>query len=86
MWDTPGSEDKHKLASLYYRCHGILLMYDITSRESFQNITQHWIPYFESCGGATAAKVLVGNKSDRDYSRVCRFLLEVSSALGGSIR
>lgn len=45
-------------------------MYDITSKESFQNLSQTWIPYFDNCGGSTAAKVLVGNKSDRDYSRV----------------
>jgi GTPase SAR1 family protein len=47
-----------------------MILYDITSRQSFQNVTQHWVPYFDSCGGSTAAKVLVGNKSDRDYSRV----------------
>merc|ERR1719408_820598 len=43
IWDTAGQEKYRSLAPLYYRgAHAALVVYDITSRESFEN-AQSWV-------------------------------------------
>lgn len=44
VWDTAGQEKYRSLAPLYYR--GVdcaILVYDITSRESFEAVKNYWI-------------------------------------------
>ena len=43
IWDTAGQERFRTLTSSYYRgAHGIILVYDITSRGSYTNVTE-WL-------------------------------------------
>jgi Ras-related protein Rab-1A len=43
LWDTAGQERFRTLASSYYRgAHGILVVYDVTDKDSFNNV-KHWM-------------------------------------------
>jgi Ras-related protein Rab-1A len=39
IWDTAGQERFRTLTSSYYRgAHGIIIVYDVTDRDSFDNV------------------------------------------------
>ena len=41
IWDTSGLERFRTLTSTYYRtAHGIIIVYDVTDRDSFDNVSQ----------------------------------------------
>ncbi len=65
LWDTAGQERYKSLVNIYYRgAHGVILMYDVTSRESFVNVTK-WIKELkEQIDVSKACFLLVGNKID----------------------
>ena len=43
IWDFDGRERTHAMASSHYRgAHGIIVVYDVTDRESFNNV-KHWM-------------------------------------------
>jgi len=65
LWDTAGQERFRTLTSAYYRgAHGIILAYDITSRDSFENL-QHWLNEIDIYStNESCVKMLVGNKCD----------------------
>lgn len=64
IWDTAGQERFRTITSSYYRgAHGIILVYDITSKESFSNLRQ-WISEVDKNAKKDAKKILVGNKYD----------------------
>eukprot|EP01013_Petalomonas_cantuscygni_P008906 TRINITY_DN2166_c0_g1_i2.p1 TRINITY_DN2166_c0_g1~~TRINITY_DN2166_c0_g1_i2.p1 ORF type:complete len:171 (+),score=5.19 TRINITY_DN2166_c0_g1_i2:143-655(+) len=65
IWDTAGQERFRTLTSAYYRnAHGVILMYDVTSRESLQHVT-NWLREIKSYSTfPDVAMLLVGNKSD----------------------
>ena len=64
IWDTAGQEQFHSVASSYYRnAHGIMLIYDITSAESFIHVSK-WANNISSNAPTNVAQVLLGNKSD----------------------
>ncbi|XP_029967952.1 ras-related protein Rab-17 [Salarias fasciatus] len=70
IWDTAGQEKYHSVTPLYYRgAHAALLVYDISSRESFIR-AQLWLKELEkqSVPGSTLTW-LVGNKGDLDQDR-----------------
>ena len=47
IWDTPGNEQKHKIyMSIYLNSHCILVLFDITNKDSFENIFKKWLPNF----------------------------------------
>ena len=68
IWDTAGEEHFRTLTSSYYKgCHGVLLVYDVTRRESFDGL-QAWLDevgFYAS--SPRIAKVLVGNKLDEAW-------------------
>tara|TARA_Y100000389_G_scaffold195049_1_gene225873 strand:+ start:117 stop:719 length:603 start_codon:yes stop_codon:yes gene_type:complete len=69
IWDTAGQERYRALAPLYYRhAHVVLIVYDITSRGSFQ-AAQRWRASVDTRLAHSPIYVLVGNKSDLDARR-----------------
>ena len=65
IWDTAGQERFRTLTSSYYRgCHGIILVFDMNERETFEHLPR-WLEELELYTTTThAAKLLVGNKID----------------------
>ncbi|KAJ6720206.1 DRAB5-RELATED [Salix viminalis] len=71
IWDTAGQERFGTLTSSYYRgAHGIILVYDVTRRETFENLSDIWAKEVELYTNQKCIKILVGNKVDRDSERV----------------
>lgn len=67
IWDTAGQERFRTLTSSYYRgAHGVVLVYDVTRMDSFENLEQ-WlkeIKLYSPNNGENVVKLLVGNKCD----------------------
>ena len=73
IWDTAGQERFKNIISSYYRgANGILLIYDITDKESFKSLS-NWLIEIEKNGNKNVLKVLIGNKSDLEDKRVISF-------------
>merc|ERR1712083_1266763 len=69
IWDTAGQERFRTITSSYYRgAHGIIIVYDITDVESFNNVRQ-WLFEIDRFASEHVNKLLVGNKSDLDQKR-----------------
>mmetsp|Transcript_13791 Transcript_13791/g.18416 ORF Transcript_13791/g.18416 Transcript_13791/m.18416 type:complete len:217 (+) Transcript_13791:143-793(+) len=67
IWDTAGQERFRTITVSYFKgAHGILLVYDVTDRESFENI-QHWFQQIRENADERVRLVLVGNKCDHIY-------------------
>ena len=66
-----GQERFRTLTSAYYRgAHGVILVYSITDRESFTNLS-HWLQEIDIYStNEDAVKLLIGNKSDNEAERV----------------
>ncbi|CAK9313400.1 unnamed protein product [Citrullus colocynthis] len=71
IWDTAGQERFGTLTSSYYRgAHGIILVYDVTRRETFTNLMDVWAKEVELyLTNRECIKILVGNKVDRGSER-----------------
>jgi len=64
IWDTAGQERFRTITQAYYRsAMGVLLVYDVGNRESFNN-TRNWLQQIEQHASGDIDKVLVGNKCD----------------------
>jgi len=69
IWDTTGQENYRSITRNYYKNSACaLLVYDITKRESFNNISI-WIDECKNQTAKTISLVLVGNKSDLEDQR-----------------
>ena len=66
IWDTAGQERYMALnKNIFQKIQGIILMYDITTRSSFENLFK-WINLI-SQNISDKPKILVGNKLDKGY-------------------
>jgi small GTP-binding protein len=64
IWDTAGSEKFHKITTSYYRgCNGIILVYDISSRKTLENI-DYWVSNIKAHATDSVYVAIVGNKMD----------------------
>ncbi|CAI0410863.1 unnamed protein product [Linum tenue] len=71
IWDTAGQERFGTLTTSYYRgAHGIVLVYDVTKRDTFTNLSEIWARDVEHYStNHECVKLLVGNKVDKDSDR-----------------
>ena len=53
---------------------GILLVYDITSESSFNNVT-NWMKNIQEYAPETVCTILIGNKCDSENDRVSLLIL-----------
>ena len=68
IWDTAGQERYRGVTRSYYRgAAACLLVYDITSRESFNHV-EKWLADARLLAGPDIAVMLVGNKCDLAYT------------------
>jgi small GTP-binding protein len=64
LWDTAGQELFRSVTRGYYRgSAGALLLFDITNRESFDNMGR-WLQDIRDVARADVVTVLIGSKSD----------------------
>jgi Ras-related protein Rab-1A len=69
IWDTAGEERFRTVVSTYFRgAHGILLLYDVTNRDSFKNL-ENWLIEIEKNSSEKVLKILLGNKCDLNDDR-----------------
>ncbi len=69
IWDTAGQERFRTITTSYYRgSHAILVVYDITSMESFRNVTS-WLNEISNFANKNVQIMLIGNKSDLEHKR-----------------
>lgn len=79
IWDTAGQERFQSITANYYHgSHAIAIVYDITSRQSFENVRK-WISEVDRLATPQVCKLLVGNKADLADKR------EVSKQEGQSL-
>ena len=72
IWDTAGQERFHAISVSYYRtAMGIMLVYDITRRRSFENIAK-WLRHIDEHAKENVIKLLVGNKCDLQEPRAVK--------------
>ena len=73
IWDTAGQERFKNIINSYYRgANGILLVYDITDKDSFKNLN-NWLIEIERNASKNVLRVLIGNKSDLEDKREISF-------------
>eukprot|EP01101_Sappina_pedata_P010136 TRINITY_DN630_c0_g1_i1.p1 TRINITY_DN630_c0_g1~~TRINITY_DN630_c0_g1_i1.p1 ORF type:complete len:212 (+),score=76.64 TRINITY_DN630_c0_g1_i1:29-637(+) len=64
LWDTAGQERFRTITSSYYRgAQGIVVVYDVTDRASFNNVKQ-WLLEIDKYACESVCKLVVGNKCD----------------------
>ncbi|KAJ8337060.1 hypothetical protein SKAU_G00382800 [Synaphobranchus kaupii] len=73
IWDTAGQERFRTLTPSYYRgAQGVILVYDVTKRETFTKLGI-WLNELETyCTKNDMVKMLVGNKIDKENREVDR--------------
>ena len=70
IWDTAGEDRMKTMTYSYYRgCHAILIVYDVTDKKSFQNVTT-WVECIDKFAKSNVLRILVGNKTDLEDKRV----------------
>lgn len=69
IWDTAGQEKYDCITEIYFqRANGAFIVFDLTSRNSFQK-AQKWINSLKKKGNGYTRMVLIGNKSDLEEAR-----------------
>jgi len=64
IWDTAGQERFRTITSAYYRgADGIIMVYDVTSQESFDHV-EEWLSEVDRYANDNTSKLLIGNKAD----------------------
>ena len=95
IWDTAGQERFRSITSTYYRgASGIILVYDITDRSSFETLNR-WISDIKNLCLEDIPVIIVGNKCDcvdlrqvtftqaSEYVNHCRYIYVETSAKTG---
>ncbi|KAJ3487087.1 hypothetical protein NLI96_g3773 [Meripilus lineatus] len=73
IWDTAGQERFRTISQAYYRgAHGIVIVYDVTDGESFENV-KGWLTEIERHAQEGVKRLLIGNKSDLAERKVVAY-------------
>ena len=66
FWDTAGQERFRTMANAYYKdAHGVVLVYDVTDRESFTSLN-YWLREIQKNCDDDVCVVILANKIDAD--------------------
>jgi Ras-related protein Rab-11A len=69
IWDTAGQERYKAITSAYYKgAKGAFIVYDITRKESFDNVTK-WAEQLKSSADKNLTIIIIGNKVDLEDQR-----------------
>ncbi|CAK9036630.1 unnamed protein product [Durusdinium trenchii] len=72
-WDTAGQDRFRSIIRSYYRgAAGMLLVYDISQRDSFDHILQ-WLKEAKDNADPDLVITLIGNKADKERERQVRY-------------
>ncbi|XP_058791792.1 ras-related protein Rab-37 isoform X2 [Phymastichus coffea] len=72
IWDTAGQERFRSVTHAYYRdAHALLLLYDVTNKQSYDNI-RAWLGEIREYAQDDVVIMLLGNKCDCSSERVVR--------------
>jgi small GTP-binding protein len=72
IWDTAGQERFRTVSSAYYRgSKGVFVVYDITNKESFSNVST-WLEALKQHLPEETPIFLLGNKCDLDHARAVK--------------
>ena len=70
IWDTAGQDRFRSVTRNYFKgANGIILIYDITFKETFENV-RNWIKQIKEEVSEKVCIILVGNKIDKGEERV----------------
>ncbi len=84
LWDTAGQERFRTLTTSYYRdAQGVVIVYDVSDRQSFDNVAS-WKADVERYAGDDVAVMILGNKADLGEHRAVTFAegSEIAAAVG----
>jgi len=98
IWDTAGQERFRVITNSYYRgANGIIIVYDVTDLESFEN-AKKWLTEIDRYANEGTKKLIIGNKCDLidskavEYSKAKEFadrlgipLIEVSAKSAANV-
>ncbi|XP_074391015.1 EF-hand calcium-binding domain-containing protein 4B [Zonotrichia albicollis] len=69
LWDTAGQERYRSITKQFFRkADGVIVMYDITARDTFTAVKQ-WLISIEEATGENVPVLLLGNKTDNEKER-----------------
>ncbi|XP_003463343.2 EF-hand calcium-binding domain-containing protein 4B isoform X2 [Cavia porcellus] len=69
LWDTAGQERYRCITQQFFRkVDGIIIVYDLTAKESFLSVRQ-WLSSIEEAMGGRVPVLLLGNKLDNEKER-----------------
>ena len=73
LWDTAGQERFRTLTTSYYRdAQGVVIVYDVSDRQSFDNVNS-WKADVQRYASADVAMLILGNKADLGEHRAVTF-------------
>ncbi|XP_029897301.1 EF-hand calcium-binding domain-containing protein 4B [Aquila chrysaetos chrysaetos] len=69
LWDTAGQERYRSITKQFFRkADGVIVMYDITAKDTFTAVKQ-WLISIEETTGENLPVLLLGNKTDNEKER-----------------
>ncbi|XP_032841777.1 EF-hand calcium-binding domain-containing protein 4B isoform X2 [Tyto alba] len=69
LWDTAGQERYRSITKQFFRkADGVIVMYDITAKDTFATVKQ-WLISIEETTGENVPVLLLGNKTDNEKER-----------------
>ncbi|KAM9388195.1 EF-hand calcium-binding domain-containing protein 4B [Phaethornis superciliosus] len=69
LWDTAGQERYRSITKQFFRkADGVIVMYDITAKDTFTAVKQ-WLISIEETTGENVPVLLLGNKTDNEKER-----------------